>query len=334
VVTAKRRAARTRESKLYSCGRAGYHHEVDSFVPEGRDSAIVFDIQRFSLHDGPGIRTTVFLKGCPLFCAWCQNPESHRANPEIAFYQERCARCFACRGACPAGAIFDEPGRRVDYPRCTGCGACARVCPHDALRLIGSSWEAGDLARELERDRDCFDDSRGGVTLSGGEPMGHPGFALTLAKKLSASGIRLCVETAGAFAWESIEPILPFIQFIYFDLKLMDPRRHLEWIGADNRRILENFALLSARFEGLQARMPVIPGVNDDEANLRELAAFLRGLGRTSIHCLPYHALGESKLARIDSSHNPLRIEGDLGDSMRIVKETLAKEGIDAIVYD
>ena len=297
-------------------------------------SGVVFDIQRFSIHDGPGIRTTVFLKGCPLRCAWCQNPESHRPQPELAFYAERCQGCFACREVCPRGAIAGTPGRRVDHERCDACGACAGICPTRSLRLIGATWEVERLATELARDKDYFADSGGGVTFSGGEPMLQPGFVLELARLLHGAGIPVNVETCGTFRWADMQETLPDIDLVYFDLKLMDGNRHREWTGADNRLILENVTLLSQRFRNLQVRMPVIPGVNDDEENLRAIARFLLNLGLKSIHCLPYNALGQAKIGRLNTSQKPLRITADAGASAVAAANILGQEGIHAIVYD
>lgn len=300
----------------------------------GMARACVFDIQRFSLHDGPGTRTTVFLKGCPLRCAWCQNPESHRKEPEIAFYRERCARCFACRDVCPEGAILDGSGRRVDHDRCTGCGACARACPNGGLRLIGAEWDAGMLAAELLKDRDHFRDSGGGVTLSGGEPMVHPRFVLELFGALRKEKIHTAIETCGVFRWRDMERLLPHTGLIYYDLKHMDDRAHRAHTGSGNRRILDNFLRLSRCFSDLQARMPLIPGFNDGAENIGATAAFLKKAGRRSIHCLPYHNLGEAKIPRIRTSLAPLGIAGQDGGDLAPVRHLFRKDGIDAIIYD
>jgi pyruvate formate lyase activating enzyme len=164
--------------------------------------------------------------------------------------------------------------------------------------------------------------------------MAQPDFALSLARILKTAGIRVNVETCGVFRWTNMEKLLASIDLVYFDLKLMDGKRHRQWTGADNRPLLENFALLSRRFENLQARMPVIPGLNDDEDNVRALARFLRGLGRTSVHCLPYHDLGEAKIPRIHTAQEPLRVRGDAALSMAAVKIVLKREGIHAVIYD
>lgn len=300
----------------------------------GTERAVIFDIQRFSLHDGPGIRTTVFLKGCPLRCAWCQNPESHSRNPEMAFYAERCRGCFSCRKACPREAIVDGPERRVDYLRCNACGACAEACPADALRLIGSEKDPGSLAAEVLKDRDFFADSGGGVTLSGGEPMVYPAFALRLLRQVREDGVRTAIETCGIFGMADMKKLLPYLDLVYFDLKHMDAKKHREYTGAGNRAILSNFTGLSKAFRHLQARMPVVPGFNDDEKNIRATARFLAGAGRRSIHCLPFHNLGESKLPRLHTDQRPLGLPPAERADLARVKKIFRQEGIDAVIYE
>lgn len=303
-------------------------------APTNSDRAVIFDIQRFSLHDGPGIRTTVFFKGCPLRCAWCQNPESQARRPEIAFYAERCRGCFRCRSSCPAGAILDGKDRRVDYARCNACGACARACPADALRLIGSLPDPESLAADILKDRDFFADSGGGLTLSGGEPMIYPGYVLRLLRLMHDARIHTAIETCGVFRIADMKDLLPYLDLVYFDLKHMDPGKHREYTGADNRAILSNFSGLSKAFRRLQARMPVVPGFNDDGKNIRATARFLSGTGRRSIHCLPYHNLGESKLARLHTAQRPLGLTPPDREAMVQVKKIFKQEGINAIIYE
>jgi pyruvate formate lyase activating enzyme len=300
----------------------------------GSLSGVIFDIQRFSIHDGPGIRTTVFFKGCPLRCAWCQNPESHERNPEIAFYAEQCLGCFTCRKVCTEGAIIGERGRRVDYSRCTVCGECVFHCPAESLRMIGVTWDVDALVREILKDRDYFMDSGGGVTLSGGEPLMQPGFAGLLLRRLRGEKIHTVVETCGMFRLPDMKTLLPHCDMIYYDLKHMDGKRHREYTGTDNRHILENFTRLSAIFKHLQARMPVIPGINDDEKNIRATARFLIKAGRRDIHCLPYHNFGEAKISRLRTPLRPLGLANAEGDVMARVKKIFKEERINAVIYD
>jgi len=300
---------------------------------EGLEKAIISNIQRFSLHDGPGIRTTVFLKGCPLRCLWCQNPETLSARPEISFRQERCIGCGACLEACPCGAIIRGNDRRVDYSRCTACGDCAKACPGGSLTLIGEEWRPDDLATELAMDIDFFRESGGGVTFSGGEPLLYPAFLETTCKLLHERGITVTVETCGFFDASLMDMLARSADIIYYDLKHMDSEKHRELTGRDNSRILDNFSALAASYGCLQPRIPVIPGMNDDIGNIRRCASFILSKGIRTIHCLPYNPLGRDKLTWINTSQMPQDIEAQQRDKMEELKFLFQKEGVDAIVY-
>ena len=295
---------------------------------------LLFDVQRFSLHDGPGIRTTVFFKGCPLRCRWCQNPESHEPRPEMAFYRERCEGCFRCEAVCPEQAITHRPERRIDFARCSACGACAEVCSQRAVVRIGSHWPVDRLVAEVLQDRDFYEDSGGGVTLSGGEPMAQPAYLARLLPRLKAHGLHVALETCGVFAWKPMEALLPDLDLVYFDLKHMDPGVHRALTGRDNALILDNFRRLSLHFDRLRARMPLVPGMNDDAANLRATARFLRENRHARIHGLPYHNLGEAKLARMATDLKPLNAGRMTHDRRDRVIDIFAREGIHAVVYD
>ncbi|MCP4284824.1 MAG: glycyl-radical enzyme activating protein, partial [Gammaproteobacteria bacterium] len=253
--------------------------------------AIIFDIQRFSLHDGPGIRTTIFFKGCPLRCLWCQNPESHTTKPEIAFYAEHCRERFECEEVCVEGAILRGKGQRVNRARCNTCGKCA-ACVHRALRIIGQPWDGQSLLAEILKDNDYFIESGGGITLSGGEPMMQARFLAGWLPLVKEHGVHVNMETCGLFKWGQIESLLPYLDLIYFDLKHMNAQRHQKHTDQGNQIILENFARLAQEPVGLQARMPLIPKMNDEPENIRATAQFLKRQGQETIHCLPYHNLG------------------------------------------
>ena len=268
---------------------------------------LVFDVQRFSLHDGPGIRTTVFFKGCPLRCPWCQNPESENPRPEIAFYADRCRGVGECFALCPRDALNKGP-QRVDRSRCDLCGLCVPGCPHEAIRLIGRKVGVSELLAEVARDLPFYEASGGGVTLSGGEPTAQMGFVLPFLEACRDAGIDAGLETCGAFGWESLAPHLPLLSFVYFDLKLMDPDRHRRLMGADNGAILENGRRLAASKTPVTFRMPVVPGHTVTEANLRAVAAYLNEVGAREIHLLRYHAMGEAKLQRLGSEQEPLEL--------------------------
>lgn len=301
-------------------------------VPRDAENPAVVDVQRFSLHDGPGIRTTVFFKGCVLRCAWCQNPESLRVAPEMAFHANRCAFELRCAAACPRGAILADRRRRIDFSACDACGRCVDACGHEALRLVGQRWPVDALAAELLKDRDYFRDSGGGVTLSGGEPMMHAAYLRRLLPRLAAEGIHVAMQTCGLFPWGRVEPLLPLLDLVQFDLKHMDRDAHERLTGAGNEQILANFAHLARRAVRLQPRMPVIPGLNDDDRNLRATARFLAGHGHRTLHCLPYHALGEAKLPTIAPILRPLGRSSLDPRALEGVARRFAKEGIDVVL--
>ncbi|MFQ5650107.1 MAG: glycyl-radical enzyme activating protein [bacterium] len=296
--------------------------------------ATIFDIQRFSLHDGPGIRTTIFFKGCPIRCAWCQNPESHQTRPEIAFYAEQCKESYHCLEVCPNDAVLTGKQHRVDYAKCNSCGECASACVFGALRIIGREWCRESLIGEILKDKDYFLDSGGGVTLSGGEPMMQVEFLQKFLPSLKSHRIHVNIETCGVLKWEKMAKVIPFLDLIYYDLKHMNPKIHKKHTGVDNRIILSNFEKLAKVFPNLQARMPVIPGINDDRENIFAVAQFLKRNGQHSIHCLPYHNLGQSKLIRINSGVEPLQVQSITSKDIQPVKEMFEEQGIHAVVYD
>jgi pyruvate formate lyase activating enzyme len=294
---------------------------------------IIFDIQRFSLHDGPGVRTTIFFKGCTLACLWCQNPESHKMAPEMAFYAEQCLGCFKCEKVCPSKAILPDAEKRIDRSICNACGLCVEVCPSGAIRLIGKMWSVQELAEEVSRDADFFTESGGGITLSGGEPMLHGNFTSELCLMLKKQNLHIVMETAGNVKPELYDSISSLIDLYYYDIKHTDRNKHRALTGADNDLIIRNFIHLAETGCNVQPRMPVIPGTNDDEINIRSTARLIRGAGLSSIHCLPWHALGNSKLIRINSTSRPFEATVKDKDYMERVKNIFNEEDIDAIIY-
>lgn len=264
----------------------------------------IWDIKRYALHDGPGIRTTVFFKGCPLSCLWCCNPESQGFEVEIAWIRERCLGCGLCARACPREAVTMDPelGRTVDPDRCLRCGACVEVCPGEALSLMGRDWSVPDLLEEVHRDAVFFSRSGGGLTLSGGEPLAQAGFATALlqAYKTEYFGPHTTVETSGLVSWSDLERLARWTDLFLFDIKVMDPERHLRYTGVDNRLIHENARRLAESGKRLIVRLPLIPGINDDAGNVSLTAKFARSLpGVDTLDLLPYHRLGEPKYARL-----------------------------------
>jgi len=246
--------------------------------PEGT----VLEIMRMSTEDGPGLRTTVFLKGCPLRCTWCHNPESISPKPQLHWVGSRCIGCKLCLTVCPRGALSAGPdGIVIDRAICTGCGTCANECPSTALELMGWSWRADDLAAELAKDKAFFDKSGGGVTLSGGEATMQAPFAEALLQLLRAADIQTALDTCGQTSRRTLDSLLPHADLVLYDLKEIDPRKHKAFTGADNRTILENLIHIVKTWRvpdarrRLWVRTPIIPGATDRADNIRGIGEFL-----------------------------------------------------------
>lgn len=262
----------------------------------------VFDIKRYSIHDGPGIRTTVFLKGCSLGCLWCHNPESVAAGPELMHWPGRCVRCHACVAACPKGAIAKDAAGAImiDRHKCDVCGQCAEACLYDAMQVVGREMSVGEVMDEVEKDRVFYEQSGGGVTLSGGDPAVQAAFAEALLDACRERGLRTAVDTAGLARNGALDRLAAKSDLILFDLKLMDDARHRELTGVSNAPILNNLERLAAAGSEIWVRIPLIRGVNDDDDNVRRTIAFLRRLKTVRrISLLPYHAGGLNKALRI-----------------------------------
>ena len=275
----------------------------------GNRKAVIFDIQRYSVHDGPGIRTLVFFKGCPLRCRWCQNPESIDRRPEVAFSESKCIGCGECAKVCPNGAIVFEKGKRVDRNLCDRCEKCAEICYAEALTILGKTYDVQSLMEVVERDRPFYEQSGGGVTVSGGEPTVQFDFLLDFLRAAKQAGLNTVLETCGAFAWSKFEELLPYLDVIYFDLKVAEREEHKRLTGIDNERILANARKLADSDKDVVFRVPLVPEMTATDANVAGLIRLLKELEQEEVHLLPYHKMGESKLDRIDSAQEPLGIE-------------------------
>lgn len=292
------------------------------------NKATIFDIQRYSVHDGPGIRTLVFFKGCPLRCRWCQNPESLDSEREIAFFANKCIACGECAKVCPKGAIVLEADRRIDRALCDRCGKCAEVCYAEALTVIGKEYDIRALLDVVERDRPFYEQSGGGVTVSGGEPTLQFDFLLDFFKTAKEAGLNTVIETCGAFAWSKFKRLLPYLDLIYFDLKVIDEKEHERLTRTSNKRILANARRLVESGKKVVFRVPLVPGMTDTEQNLSDLIDLLGELEREEVHLLPYHKMGESKLQRIDSSLEPLDLEPFSDERLAEIRSRFEVAGI------
>lgn len=273
---------------------------------------VIFNIQRYSIHDGPGIRTTVFLKGCPLSCFWCQNPESQTKKPEIFLDKSKCILCGRCVAICPTGATrLLEESSAIDRGICTGCGKCAEVCPNEARKVTGKFMTVDEVVSEVLRDTKFYENSGGGVTLSGGDPLAQPDFALSIMQRCKDEGLHVTLDTCGYAPWPTMEKLLKYADLVLFDIKIMDATKHREATRKDNHVILMN-ARRIARLKPMRIRIPVIPGFNDSLEEVRKIAHFTKNeLGLVEIDLLPYNKMGEVKYEYLDRSYIPLEAKDD-----------------------
>lgn len=267
----------------------------------------IFNIQHYCIHDGPGIRTNVFLKGCPLRCLWCANPESQKPYPQIMYRRDLCVKCGACADICPVHAIALTPeGVLTQREKCTGCGKCASVCRPKARELSGYRITAGEVFDEIAGDALFYGDD-GGVTVTGGEALAQPDFTRAILSLCKDSGIHTAIETCGHAKWSVMEPILRLTDVVLYDLKEMDSVLHKQYTGADNSLILENLLKINEETDcEIWVRVPVIPGYNADEKNISAIGKFVKeNLSHcTQVHLLPFHDMGLSKFEQLENPTN------------------------------
>ncbi len=301
--------------------------------PQLSAQGLVFDIDRFASHDGPGIRTAIFLKGCPLRCVWCHSPESQRSHPEILYQGERCTACGLCMDVCPENALTqgESQGRAIavlDRTRCTACGRCVDVCYPGALRMAGTPVTVGEVIAEVKKDRPFFQSSGGGVTLSGGEPAMQPRFAYNFLLACTQQGIHTAMETSGYARWEVMSSLAGVTDLLLYDIKFMDADRHQRYTGVPNERILANLKGLAAQGHTIQVRVPCIPGINDDAEQIGAIARFVAGLAVERLALLPYNAAAGAKYQWVGRPYTLSDRETQTEEEMASLAEIARKEGL------
>ena len=289
----------------------------------------IFDIQRFSVHDGPGIRTLVFFKGCPLRCQWCSNPESLSFTPQLFVIKDNCIRCGQCVKVCPTGAVFYDNQLKVDREKCCECGRCTEVCYAGALIMTGREWTVDELISELEKDEIHYRKSNGGITLSGGEAVAQPHFAHDLLEACKAKGWHTAIETSGYATEDVWDLLLPHLDMVLLDIKHMNTDKHKKFTGLDNDVVLRTaLKLANDKRAELIIRVPVVPGFNDEAMEIAEIACLAKVLKVEKLHLLPYHPYGENKYENLGMKTSDLIFKTPKSDVMQQLKAVVEKFGV------
>nr|WP_317282800.1 trans-4-hydroxy-L-proline dehydratase activase [uncultured Sellimonas sp.] len=292
---------------------------------------LVTNIQKYSIHDGDGIRTSVFFKGCPLKCVWCHNPETQKYTNQLLTDDTKCTGCGYCVQACPQHAIRIKDGKSVtDKEICSICGKCTNVCPLNIREMSGKEYEIKDLVKELKKDEMFYEESGGGVTLSGGEVMAMDmDYIEKLVKTLYRSGISVTIDTCGYAPYENYKRILPFVDTFLYDVKVMDPQKHQQYIGADNKLILENLEKLSKDGARIYIRIPTVKEVNGTDEDMKEIIDFLleKNIQVAQVNLLPYHNTGSSKYARLGKVYEGTELSAPSKEEMEHFKELFKQYG-------
>ncbi len=291
---------------------------------------LVFDIQRFSVNDGPGIRTIVFLSGCPLRCQWCANPESQLLRPVVMYNELECIHCGICVSACKHGAISPQNKGMIDRTKCVGCGECSMACPAGALIMKGKRMTVEEVIKELKKDGTHYRRSGGGLTISGGEPLVQHEFTLELLKAAHAQGWNTAIETTAHADEEIIRKVLPHVDLSLTDVKSMDAKKHEYFTGVSNEKILKGVKLIS-EITDIMVRVPVIPGVNEKKEDILQIAEFAKTLNQghlRGINLLPYHSMGENKYKMLGRDYKLHGLQMMNKDDINVLKESVEQTGI------
>ena len=291
---------------------------------------LVLKISRMTTHNGPGLRSLVMFKGCPLRCMWCSTPESQKFQPEISLEIKRCIKCDRCITACPLNAISRmEDGISINRIVCNNCGECTRVCIPEAIKLLGQEMTVEEIVGEIEKDRVFYNHSGGGLTISGGEPLLQLGFTMELLKACAQGHISVGADTCGHVPWADVEQVLPYVDFFLWDIKHMDPEKHLELTGVSNDLILSNIQAVSDRGGTIYIRIPVIPGYNDSEENIRATCKFASSrLSVVEVDLLPVHHLGRARYENLGRSYPLDHVSLISDESMQDMKRLVESYGL------
>ncbi|MCR5371009.1 MAG: glycyl-radical enzyme activating protein [Clostridium sp.] len=297
---------------------------------------LVFNIQKFSTHDGDGVRTTIFFKGCPLKCRWCHNPESQRFEKELIFHRNKCVVCGKCVVKCPSGANSVVDGKLVfDREKCTACGVCTDWCIKEAREIAGKEYTVDELVKEAKKDQVFYEQSGGGVTLSGGEVMTQNiDYLEELCRKLHREGISVFIDTSGYTPYENLKRLIPWVDVFLYDIKLMDEEEHRTYIGVDNGLILENLVKLSEDGAGIYARIPVIGKVNATDEFMNQVIRFLdeKHVKVRQVNLLPYHDIGRGKYASLDRPYDEETMEKPAKELMEHFKSMFEEHGFTKVL--
>jgi pyruvate formate lyase activating enzyme len=294
---------------------------------------IVFEVKRFAIDDGPGIRTTIFLKGCPLHCWWCHNPEGQALAPELMYRSMRCTGCNECVKICAKAAISCVgESMAIDREKCNLCGRCCQKCPTEALAIVGKEMSLNEVLKEIDKDLIFYGESEGGVTVSGGEPLSQLTFLNSLLDECKGRGIQTAVDTCGYAPYKSIDKISNRADLFLYDIKIIDEKKHRKYTGVSNKTILQNFKKLTDKGSNIQVRFPVIPGINDSEENVTKTAEFLVSCGTKNISLLPYHRSGIEKYTGLGRTYKLGKTKSPSDQDMRKIKEALEIFGLNVRV--
>lgn len=300
------------------------------------ETPYIFNIQKFSTHDGDGVRTTIFFKGCPLRCMWCHNPESQHYYKELIFHQHKCTTCGRCVAKCKQGTNSIVDGKIVfDRSKCTACGVCTDWCITEARELAGKEYTVDALVKEAMKDKIFYEQSGGGVTLSGGEVMAsqHMDYVEEVCRKLHENGVSVFIDTSGYTDYENLKRILPYVDVFLYDIKVMDPKDHKKFIGVDNSLILENLKKLSDEGAGLYIRLPIIQQVNATDEHIESVIHFLKenNIHARQVNLLPYHDIGKGKYASLDMEYHEDEMSVPVSELMEHFKSMFEEQGFNKV---